>query len=132
MNEREEFLQSFRSAFVQMAERLDTMTESQVLEGILQVKAARRIYEKEFAARMEALAQAAPPERPRVAWAAPEMYEALVSFASMQAFFDSAKKLRLQAGGKHRARATSPFDSLEDALHDRLELLRNGPGDDGN
>ena len=43
MNEREEFLQNFRPVFIEMVDRFETMTESQVLDGLLKVKVARGI-----------------------------------------------------------------------------------------
>jgi len=38
MNEREDFLQHFRPVFIEKVERLETMTEAQVLDGLLEVK----------------------------------------------------------------------------------------------
>jgi hypothetical protein len=53
MNEREDFLQHFRPVFIEMVERLDTTTETQVLDGLLEVKAARRIWKEEFTKRIK-------------------------------------------------------------------------------
>jgi hypothetical protein len=130
MNEREEFLQYFKSVFTNMVERMETMTETQVLDGLREVKAARNIYEEEFAERMEAMIQTEVRERPRrVVKAARNIGEALAYLRSIQPFFNSVNKLRSQLGAKARS-GGSPrclFDSLEDALKNRLETLRKRP-----
>jgi hypothetical protein len=53
MNEREDFLQHFRPVFIETVERLDTMTETQVLDGLLEVKAARRIWKEKSTKRIK-------------------------------------------------------------------------------
>ena len=55
MNEREEFLKYFRSAFARLAEQLDTRTESEVLDGLLKVRAARSVYKEELTERIETM-----------------------------------------------------------------------------
>ncbi len=132
MNEREEFLQYFRPVFIEMVERLETMTGTQVLDGLLEVKVARSIYEEEFAERIKELINAEPRERPRVAWAGRVTREELAYLGSIQAFFNSANKLRSRAGAKVRPLDASPlvFGSLKDALNGRLESLRKRPSGD--
>lgn len=130
MNPREEFLENFRSVFISMVDRLDTMTESQVLDGILEVKAARSIYEKEFAERIATLIQSGRSERSRTAWVTPVAREEIASIASLQVLFNSVNKLnelRSRAGAKARPLGTLPFGALEDALNARLESLRKRP-----
>ncbi len=96
MNEREEFLQNFRPVFIEMVDRFETMTESQVLDGLLKVKVERGIYKEEFTHRIEEMMNAEPRERPRVAWDGRVAREDLAYLASIQAFFNSVNKLRLR------------------------------------
>ncbi len=101
MNEREDFLQHFRPVFIEMVERLETMTEAEVLDGLLEVKAARNIWKEEFAERIEELINAEPRGRPRVPLAGQASREGLISvqraqldyLSSIQTFFNSANKL---------------------------------------
>jgi hypothetical protein len=133
MNEREEFLRHFTSVFMKMVERLDTMTESQVLNGLLEVEAARRIWKEEFAERIGALIQADDVERPRAALPARDTREEFAYLSSMHAIFNSANKLnelRLRVGAKTQPLGTMPFGALQDALNERLESLRRGPSGD--
>jgi hypothetical protein len=140
MNEREDFLQHFRPVFIEMVERLETMTEAQVLDGLLEVKAARSIWKEEFTERIKELINAEPRGRPRVALAGQATREELISAqnaqsaypGSIQAFFNSANKLNSRAGAKVRPLGALPsaIDSLEDALNERLESLRKRPNSD--
>jgi hypothetical protein len=132
MNEREDFLQYFRPVFIEMVERLETMTEAQVLGGLQEVRIARKVWVEEFAQRIEETTQPGPRERPRVGMALGYTPEQLAYLASTQtyflAFLNSLKQLRSRAGARVRSGGTSPFDSLEDALNERLESLRKRPG----
>jgi hypothetical protein len=133
MNEREEFLQYFQSVFTNMVERMETMTETQVLDGLREVKAARNIYEEEFTERIEAMIQIQVREQPRrVVKAARNTGEELAYLRSIQAFLNSVNKLRSQFGARARSGGSpaSLFASLEDALMKRLETLRKGPSSD--
>ncbi len=133
MNEREVFLQNFRSEFITMVEQIDTMTESQVLNRILEVKAARRIWETEIAERIAALIQSGDDARPRSPLPKRDTREEFAVLSSMQALSNATNKLRelrLRAGAKVRPVGTLPFGALEDALHDRLESLRHRQGGD--
>lgn len=133
MNEREEFLQYFQSAFTNMVERMETMTESQVLDGLLEVKAARNIYEEEFTERIEAMVHTQAGERPRRAVrTARNTGEELVYLSSIHTFLNSVNKLRSRLGPSARSGGSPAclFDSLEDALKKRLETLRKGPSND--
>lgn len=127
MNEREEFLRRFRSVFIQMVDRLDTMTEDQVLKGILEVKAARAIHTAELAARMAALIQAGPQQPAGATWTGRSTREELASLASIHTFYTSVQKLQSRAGAKVPTLGPLPFNALENALHERLDSLRNGP-----
>lgn len=137
MNEREDFLQHFRSVFVEIVERLETMTETQVLDSLLEAKAVRSIWKEEFTERLKELINAEPRGRPRVALAGEATREELISaqraqlayLGSIQAFFDSVNKLNSRAGAKVRPLGALPsvIDSLEDALNERLEILRKRP-----
>jgi hypothetical protein len=137
MNEREDFLQHFRPVFIEMVERLDMMTETQVLDGLLEVKIARTIWKEKFTERIQELIDAEPRARPRVVLAGQATREELISaqraqlayLGSLQAFFNSANKLNSRAGAKLRPMGALPsaIDSLEDALNERLESLRKGP-----
>lgn len=130
MNEREEFLQYFRPVFINVVERLDTMTESQVLAGLLEVRAARDVWKDEVAERLEEMVQAGPRERPRVPWTKRDTREQVAHLVSIQAFFNSVDKLRSRVGPKAPPLGSRSFDLLEDALNVRLESLRKGPGSD--
>lgn len=133
MNEREQFLHQFGSVFTNMVERLDTMTESQVLNGIQEVQAARRIWKEEFAERIGALVEADSTQRPRAALPTSGTREQLAHLISIQTIVNSANKLnelRLRAGAKGLPLGTLPFGALEDALNERLEWLRKKPSDD--
>ena len=130
MNEREEFLQYFRPVFINIVERLDTMTESQVLAGLLEVRAARNVWKEELTERFEEMIQTGPGERPRVAWAMGDTREQLAHLVSIQAFFNSVNKLRSRVGPKAPPLGSRSFDLLEDALNERLESLRRGPSSD--
>lgn len=133
MNEREEFLQYFQSAFTNMVERMGTMTASQVLEGLREVKAARSIYEEEFTERIEVMLHTQAGEGSRRAIKTQRIPgEELTYLRSMQAFLDSVNELRSQLGPSARSGGSPAclFDSLEDALKKRLETLRKGPSSD--
>jgi hypothetical protein len=130
MNEREEFLQHFMSVFVIMVERLDTMTESQVLDAILEVKAARRIWKEEFTERIDGLTQADHAERPPAALPGRYTREEFAYLRSTYSIFNSVNKLnelRFRAGAKAVPLGALPFGALEDALNERLGSLRNRP-----
>jgi hypothetical protein len=128
MNEREDFLQRFRPVFIDMVERLATMTESQVLDGLLEVKAARSIWKEEFAERINELVNAEPWGRPRVPLAGQVARKELISvqraqvdyLGSIQAFFNSVSKLNSRVGAKVRPLGALPsaIDSLEEALNE--------------
>jgi hypothetical protein len=134
MNEREDFLQRFRPVFIDMVERLETMTESQVLDGLLEVKAARSIWKEEFAERINELVNAEPRGRPGVPLAGQVARKELISMqraqvdylGSIQAFVNSVSKLNSRVGAKVRPLGALPsaIDSLEDALKERLESLK--------
>jgi hypothetical protein len=128
MNDREKFLRHFKSVFTDIVERLETMTEGQVLDCLLEVKAARNIYKEEFSDRIDAMVQT----QPRSLVGGEGARDVLGFLGSNQVFFNSVEKLRSQARAKARSGGSSHcfFDSLEDALNDRLEALRNGPGHD--
>jgi len=104
------------------------MTESEVLDGLLEVKAARNVYTEELVEGIETMIQARPLERHRVAWASQDSHEALAYLGSNHAFFKSVNKLRTRAGAKALPGRRHPFGSLEDALNERLESLRKRPG----
>jgi hypothetical protein len=130
MNEREEFLQFFRLAFVNIVERLDTMTERQVLDRLLEVRAARDIWKEELAERFEEILKAEPGERPRVALAKEGTREQFDHLVSIQAFFNSVNELRSRVGPKAPPLGSRSFDLLEDALKERLDSLRKEPSRD--
>lgn len=130
MNGREQFLQFFRSVFIGMVERLETMTETQVLDGLMEVKVARSIYKEEFTERIKEMISAEPRERPRVAWAGRVTREELAYLGSIQAFFNSVNKLRSRTRAKAPPLGGPWFDLLEDALNERLESLRKRPSGD--
>ena len=140
MNEREDFLQHFRPVFIEMVERLDTMTETQALDGLLEVRAARSIWKEEFTERIKELINAEPQERSRVVLAGQATREGMISaqhtqlayLGSIQAFFNSVHKLNARAGAKVGPPGTLPsaIDSLEDALNERIESLRKRPNSD--
>ena len=127
MNEREEFLQYFRSAFATLVEQLDTMTESQVMDCLLEVKAARNVYKEELAEGIQMM-KAKPLQRLPIAWPAQDTKEASVYLGSELAFFNSVHQLRTRAGANALQGRRHPFGSLEDALNERLEWLRKRPG----
>ena len=140
MNEREDFLQHFGPVFIEMVERLETMTESQVVDGLLEVKRARGIWKEEFTERIKVLINAEARERPRIVLAGQATREELISaqraqlayLGSIQAFFNSVNKLISRVGEKVRPLGGLPsaIDSLEDALNERLESLRKRPNSD--
>lgn len=134
MNEREDFLRHFVPVFSNMVERLDTMTESQILDGLVEVRTARKVYEEEFAERIEEGLRPGFRTLPQVAMAKGYSREQLVDLFSVQTSFqalvDSLKKLRSRAGARTRSGGTSPFDPLENALNERLESLRKMRGSD--
>ena len=130
MNEREDFLQYFRSVFIGMVERLETMTETQVLDCLLEVKVARSIYKEELNERIKEMINAEPLDRPRMTWASQNAHEEFASLVSIQAFFNSVNKLKSRAGASVPALGGPSFESLEDALNERLESLRRRPAGD--
>lgn len=133
MNEREEFLRHFMSVFVEMVERLDRMTESQVLDALVEVQAARRIWKEELAERIGTLMHADDAERPRAALPGRGADEEFAYLSSIQSIFNSANKLnesRLRAGAKAVPLGALPFGALEDALNERLGSFRNGASGD--
>jgi len=130
MNERREFLTFFRSEFIKMVDRLDTMTESQVLDGISEVRVARTIWKEEITERIGEMIHAEPRERPKVAGGIPYTREEMEFLISVQAFVNSVNKLRLRAGAKAPPLGGPGFDLLENALNDRLKSLREGPTSD--
>lgn len=128
-----------------MVERLEMMTESQVMDGLLEVRAARDVHKEELAERIKEMIQFEPRERPRAARAKGDIRELLAYLVSAQAFFNSVNKLRSRAGtgarfggasltfldsAKSVKKRASFFDSLEDALNERLEWLRKRPSSD--
>ena len=134
MNEREDFLEQFRPVFIEMVEQLETMTETQVLDGLQEAKAARSIWKQELAERIKLLINAGPRGGSRVALAGQATREELISaqlahLGFNQAFFNSVDKLNSRAGAKVRPLGAFPsaIDSLEDALNERLEWLRKRP-----
>jgi hypothetical protein len=130
MNERAEFLQNFRTVFIRMVDRLESMTEAEVLDGLLQVKAARNMYKEEFFEQVKAIQI-----EPRVRRNALDEFAYL---SSIQVFVSSVNKLRSRAAERTRlvdqrvytVSARSVFDSLEVALNERLDALRRGPSSD--
>lgn len=115
-----------------MVERLDTMTETQVLDGLLEVKAVRSIWKEEFTVRIKELIKAVSRERPQVRSAGQATREELAYLGSIQAFFESVNKLNSRSGAKVRPLGALPsaIDSLEDAFNERLELLRKRANSD--
>lgn len=130
MDERQEFLTYFRSEFIKMVDRLDTMTESQVLDGISEVRTARSIWKEKITERIGEMIHAEPRERPKVAGGMPYAREEIAFLISFQAFFNSVNKLRLRAGAEAPPLGGPGFDLFENALNERLELLRKGPSND--
>ena len=112
-----------------MVEHLETMTAREAMEGIVEVKAARRIWEEELAERLDALTQADSGERRgRAALPMRDTREELGSLIALQEVLASANKLnelRVRAGAKARPLGTLPFGALEDALHERLRSLNS-------
>ena len=129
MDERREFLTYFRSEFIKMVDRLDTMTENQVLDGLSEVRAARTFWKEEITERVAEMIQAESLERPRVVGGMPYTREETEYLISFQAFFNSVNKLRTRAGAKVPLGGPG-FDLLENALNERLKLLRGGPSND--
>jgi hypothetical protein len=137
MNERTEFLQFFRSEFIKMVDRLESMTETDVLDGLSQVKVARNIYKEEFSERIKAI-QTEPREQHRVAGAPRSPRDEFAYLSSIHVFVSSLNKLRAQVGKGARpigrrvyaAHPSTVFDSLEVALNERLEALRRRPSSD--
>jgi hypothetical protein len=136
MNERAEFLQHFRAEFIKIVDRLESMTETEVLDGLLQVKAARNIYKAELSERIKAI-QTEPRERHRVAGVPLSLRDELAHLSSIQVFSNSVNKLRSQVGKTAHPVASpyvfhphSVFDPLEVALNERLEELRRRPSSD--
>lgn len=112
-----------------MVDRLDTMTESQVVDGISQVRAARQTWNEEITERIGEMIHAEPPERSKVAVGMPYTREETEFLISFQTFFNSVNKLRLRVGAKVPLGGPG-FDLLEDALNERLKSLREGPSGD--
>jgi hypothetical protein len=136
MNERAEFLEYFRSVFIKMVDRLESMTEIEVLDGLQQVEAARNIYKAEFFERIETI-RTEPRERHRVAGARRNTLDDFAYLSSIAVFVNSLHKLRSQVGKRvHPVSSPSAanytvcspclFDDLEVALNERLEALRRG------
>jgi hypothetical protein len=126
MNERKEFLQYFfRSVFTKMVGQLDTMTETQALDGLRELNAARSIYEEEIAERMKMI-QTQVGEQPGIVNVGRNTAEELAYLSSLEPFLNSVNSLRSLLGAKARSggRPPSLFNSLEDALKNRLETLR--------
>ncbi|MGA7316864.1 MAG: hypothetical protein WBX22_23160 [Silvibacterium sp.] len=130
MNERQEFLRHFRSEFIKVVDRLDTMTKSEVLDGIAEVRAARAIYKEEITERIAEAIHAEPQEQPRAAHAKADTSDAMAHLGSIQVYFDSVNKLRWRAGGKMPPLGGPGFELLESALNERLESLRERPSSD--
>lgn len=130
MDERQEFLKYFRSEFIKMVERLDTMTESQVLDGIAEVRAARTLWKEEVTERVAEVTHSEPQKRPKVAGDMPHDREQIEYLISIQAFFSSVNKLRMRTGAKAPPLGGPGFDLLENALNKRLELLKSGPSNE--
>jgi hypothetical protein len=113
-----------------MVDRLESMTEAEVLDGLLQVKAARNMYKEEFFEQVKAIQI-----EPRVRRNALDEFAYL---SSIQVFVSSVNKLRSRAAERTRlvdqrvytVSARSVFDSLEVALNERLDALRRGPSSD--
>jgi len=133
MNEREEFLQYILPVLAEMVERIETMTESQVLDGLRDVKAARSVYVEELAERFKTITQGEALDASRPMKAAVSMYQGGFDFSiflnklrSQQDFFNAITKLRSQLSSRPRRGGSPPvlFDSIEDALNERLERLR--------
>jgi hypothetical protein len=140
MNDRESFLQHFRPVFIEMVDRLETMTESQVLDCLLEVKAARSIWKEEVTERIHELRNIEPLAHPQVRSAGQATRQELINaqraqvayLGSNQALFNSFNKLNARAGAKVQPMGGFPsaINTLEDALHERLELLRKRPDRD--
>ena len=130
MNEREEFLRNFRPVFIKLVERLETMTESQILDGHLEVRAARDVYKAEIAQRIGKMIPAGSRELPQIARRA-YTREEIAYLVSVQAFLNSLNRLRSRAGAKATPLGGfSFFGLLEDALNERLEVLTKKPSSD--
>jgi len=106
MNEREQFLQAFLSRFSTYVHRIEKMNETEVLNGLRMMKAARINYREELA------------------------FLNSVSLAPTEDLGDEISKLRRELTSTERA-GFSPFalfDYIEDTLKERLEALRKNPG----
>jgi hypothetical protein len=102
MNERDEFLRSMQSFFAKYMERIETMSETEVVRALRMFKAARE-NEAETLSFLKSRSLA-PPDDPN----------------------DPINELRSELSSKARA-GTNPFalsDSIENALTQRLEKLR--------
>lgn len=131
MNEREEFLQYFRPVFTKLVERLETMSEAEVLESLLEVKAAQSIYGEELRERLAETIRARPRAQTHAGWTGRVTREELSELASIQTFFNSVEKLKAKAAAKARpVGRRSHFGLLEDALNERLKLLQSGQSGD--
>jgi len=132
MNEREEFLKYIQSVFAGMADRIQTMTESQVLHGLREVKTARQIYKDELVERFKSMTDAEGLDTPFRVKAVRRTYSQdadalnlIKKWRTDSAFHISVQKLRSRLSST--ATGGSPpslFDTLEDALNQRLETLR--------
>jgi hypothetical protein len=104
MNEPEQFL--FQRRFTTYVHRIEKMNETEALNGLRMMKAARNSYREELA------------------------FLNSVSLAPTEETDDETGKLRQQLTSTERA-GFSPFallDYIEDALKERLEALRRNPG----
>jgi hypothetical protein len=106
------------------------MTESQLLDRRLEVRAARNIWKEELAERFEVMIKTEPRERPRVALAKEGTPEQFAHLVCIQAFFNSVNKLRSRMGPKELPLGSRSFDLLENALKERLKSLRKEPSGD--
>src|SRR5262249_35011246 len=61
MNQREEFLRYFQSVFAGMVDRIPAMTETEVLDGLRELQAARNIYHEELVERFKTMTEAEAP-----------------------------------------------------------------------
>jgi hypothetical protein len=137
MNERTEFLRYFRSEFIQMVDRLGSMTETEVLDGLSRVKVARNIYKEEFSERIKAI-QTEPRERHRVAGVPRNPRDEFAYLSSIHVFVNSLNKLRTRMAESARPDSLqlyavhpySVFGPLEAALNERLGELRRRPSSD--
>ncbi|HMF92628.1 MAG TPA: hypothetical protein VKL40_18435 [Candidatus Angelobacter sp.] len=129
MNEREEFLLYFQSAFAKMVDRIPAMTETEVLDGLRELQAARNIYHEELVERFKTMTEAeAPGGEVKAAPSTTSLGFFVPSFIrkSQQDFSNSIDRLRSLLGATARTGGSPPslFDTLEDALNQRLDTLR--------